>query len=149
MEKQKVQEEELAKELARLKWMQTREEKLRQHIRENSVELRELEAKLRAGYMNRERSAQLAEKQALIQAQRQEEAEYTSRMKREHEQSIVAEQEKEKLRWEESIQYQQELEKQLDEQEQKKQRAYEEFLKEKLMIDEIVRKIYEEDKRYN
>jgi hypothetical protein len=50
--------------------MQTREEKLRQHIRENSVELRELEAKLRAGYMNRERSAQLAEKQALIQAQR-------------------------------------------------------------------------------
>jgi hypothetical protein len=70
MEKQKVQEEELAKELARLKWMQTREEKLRQHIRENSVELRELEAKLRAGYMNRERSAQLAEKQALIQAQR-------------------------------------------------------------------------------
>lgn len=33
------------------------------------------------------------------------------------------------------------------EQEQKKQQAYEEFLKEKLMIDEIVRKIYEEDQR--
>ena len=29
----------------------------------------------------------------------------------------------------------------------KKQREYEEFLKEKLMIDEIVRKIYEEDQR--
>lgn len=41
--------------------------------------------------------------------------------------------------------YQQELEKQLEEQERKKQDAYEEFLKEKLMIDEIVRKIYEED----
>ena len=32
-------------------------------------------------------------------------------------------------------------------QEQKRQEAYEEFLKEKLMIDEIVRKIYEEDER--
>ena len=69
-------------------------------------------------------------------------------MKKEHEQATVAEQERDKQRWEESIQYQQELEKQLDEQDQKKQQAYEEFLKEKLMIDEIVRKIYEEDKRY-
>ena len=36
----------------------------------------------------------------------------------------------------------------VQEQELKKQQAYEEFLKEKLMIDEIVRKIYEEDRRY-
>ena len=33
------------------------------------------------------------------------------------------------------------------EKELKRQQAYEEFLKEKLMIDEIVRKIYEEDQR--
>ena len=33
-------------------------------------------------------------------------------------------------------------------QEKKRREAYEEFLKEKLMIDEIVRKIYEEDQRY-
>ena len=32
-------------------------------------------------------------------------------------------------------------------QEIKRQAEYEEFLKEKLMIDEIVRKIYEEDQR--
>ena len=32
-------------------------------------------------------------------------------------------------------------------QEQKRQDMYEEFLKEKLMIDEIVRRIYEEDQR--
>ena len=31
----------------------------------HSVELRELEAKLKAGYMNRERAAQLAEKRVL------------------------------------------------------------------------------------
>ena len=34
------------------------------------MELRELEAKLRAGYMNRERSTQMAEKQAIIEAQK-------------------------------------------------------------------------------
>ena len=53
----------------------------------------------------------------------------------------------EKRRWEESVEYQQQLERQLQEQEQIKQKQYEEFLKEKLMIDEIVRKIYEEDQR--
>ena len=47
----------------------------------------------------------------------------------------------------ESVRYQQELEKQLEEQERKKQEDYEEFLKEKLMIDEVVRKIQEEDER--
>jgi len=45
------------------------------------------------------------------------------------------------------VRYQQQLERQLEEQELNKQKAYEEFLKEKLMIDEIVRKIYEEDLR--
>ena len=43
--------------------------------------------------------------------------------------------------------YQKQLEFQLSEQEEKKRAAYEDFLKEKLMIDEIVRKIYDEDLR--
>ena len=57
------------------------------------------------------------------------------------------EEERERKRWEESVQYKQKLEKQLCEQERMKQAQYEEFLKEKLMIDEIVRKIHEEDQR--
>ena len=77
--------------MERLKWEQQRDERLRQQIKENrfvyihihthtaggcalvlvtcaihySLELRELEARLKAGYMNRERAAQLAEKQVL------------------------------------------------------------------------------------
>lgn len=66
-------------------------------------------------------------------------------MKEEHERVIKEESSAELKRNKEKIMYQQELEKQLEEQERKKQDAYEEFLKEKLMIDEIVRKIYEED----
>ena len=73
----------------------------------------------------------------------------TARMKEEYDRATAAELEQDRKKWEESVQYHRELEKQLDEQEQKKQKAYEEFLKEKLMIDEIVRKIYEEDKRYS
>lgn len=66
-------------------------------------------------------------------------------MKEEYERVAKEESSAELRRNKEKIMYQQELEKQLEEQERKRQDAYEEFLKEKLMIDEIVRKIYEED----
>lgn len=69
-------------------------------------------------------------------------------MEEEYHRALEVEKEKEIQRWEESVHYQEQLEKQLTEKERRKQEAYEEFLKEKLMIDEIVRKIYEEDQRY-
>ena len=69
-------------------------------------------------------------------------------MQEENQRAQKVEIEKMKQRWEESVQYKEELERQLGEKEHSKQKAYEEFLKEKLMIDEIVRKIYEEDQRY-
>lgn len=69
-------------------------------------------------------------------------------MKELNERAKEAEREREVERYKEMIRYQQELERQLEEQEKKRQQAYEEFLKEKLMIDEIVRKIYEEDQRW-
>lgn len=66
-------------------------------------------------------------------------------MKGEQEQAAVEQQKLEQKRHEEMVQYQRELEQQLLEREHRRQEAYEEFLKEKLMVDEIVRKIYEED----
>lgn len=69
-------------------------------------------------------------------------------MQEEFQRALEVEREKEKQRWEESVRYQEQLEGQLAEKERRKQEAYEEFLKEKLMIDEIVRKIYEEDQRW-
>lgn len=63
-EQQMEQEERITNRLQQLKLETQRQEKVRQQIRENSLELRELEAKLRAGYMNRERAAQIAEKEA-------------------------------------------------------------------------------------
>ncbi|XP_064387489.1 meiosis-specific nuclear structural protein 1-like [Halichondria panicea] len=146
-EKQQEQEARLAKEMEKLKWEQNKDERYRQQIRENSLELRELEAKLKAGYMNKERAAQLAEKDSMKKKEKMMETEMTLVQQREYEKDKELEQQKEKEKIEQSIRYQKELESQLEEQERKRQEAYEEFLKEKLMIDEICRKIYEEDQR--
>jgi len=146
-EAQMAQEQAMARELEAIKLEKLRDEKMRQQIRDNSLELRELEAKLKAGYMNRERAAQIAEKESIKIANMERDADIALLMKSESERAEQAETAKEMDRWQESVRYQQELERQLEEKELKKQSAYEEFLKEKLMIDEIVRKIYEEDQR--
>ncbi|NXN24933.1 MNS1 protein, partial [Nycticryphes semicollaris] len=135
----------LAAELARLNHERLKDEKMRQQVRENSLELRELEKKLKSAYMNKERAAQIAEKEAIQYEKMKREAEIAQKMKEEYERAIKEESSAELRRNEEKKMYQQELEKQLVEQERKKQEAYKEFLSEKLLIDEIVRKIYEED----
>ncbi|XP_019474816.2 meiosis-specific nuclear structural protein 1 [Meleagris gallopavo] len=112
-----------------------------------SLELRELEKKLKSAYLNKERAAQVAEKEAIEFEKMKREAEIAQKMKEEYERAAKEESLAELRRNEEKITYQQELEKQLEEQERKKQGVYDEFLKEKLMIDEIVRKIYEEDQK--
>lgn len=66
-------------------------------------------------------------------------------MKSEHERAAAEEQELEQKRNEEMLRYQRELEQQLLENEEKRQEAYEEFLREKILVDEIVRRICEED----
>lgn len=66
-------------------------------------------------------------------------------MMEEHDRLLKEESAKQERRDRERLQYYLDLEKQLEDQERRKQEAYEQLLKEKLMIDEIVRKIYEED----
>ena len=71
-------------------------------------------------------------------------------MKRMKEEADRAEQEqraRDAVKGVEMQHYKQDLHRQMEEKEYTKQKAYEEFLKEKLLIDEIVRKIYEEDQK--
>lgn len=195
-ERQLEQEERMAKEMARIHDEKLRDEKMRQYIKENrlvmsrynvflylnsmfilldlsfivSAELRELELKLKSAYLNRERAAQVAEKEtmryeatvsvnsdyviylglypvtngALKSFQRQEAA-IARKIKEELERAQIENEKQEQKRYEEVVRYQQDLEQQLEEKERKRQEAYEEFIKEKLLVDEIVRKIYEED----
>ncbi|XP_078734615.1 meiosis-specific nuclear structural protein 1-like isoform X1 [Lampetra fluviatilis] len=141
------QEERIAREMEKIRLDQIRDEKMRLQIRENSLELRELEAKLKAGYTQREWAAQIAEKRTTLLDTMRHEAESARQMREEYERESQVEQKKAHLRWEQTVRYQQDLEQQLEEKERRKQEGYEEFLREKLMVDEIVRKIYEEDQR--
>ncbi|NXA08609.1 MNS1 protein, partial [Sapayoa aenigma] len=138
-------EQKLAAELARRELEKIKDEKIRQQVRANSLELRELERKLNYAYMNKERAAQIAEKKAFCDEKLKWEDEIAQEMKEECDRLMQEEISAELRRNKEKILYHQELDKQVEEQEVKKQKAYEEFLRDKLMIDEIVRKIYEED----
>ncbi|KAI7813914.1 meiosis-specific nuclear structural protein 1 [Triplophysa rosa] len=144
-ERQLEQEERMAKEMARIHDEKLRDEKMRQYIKENSSELRELELKLKSAYLNRERAAQVAEKQAMRYEATRQEAAIARKIKDELERAQIENEKQEQKRYEEVVRYQQDLEQQLEEKERKSLEAYEEFIKEKLLVDEIVRKIYEED----
>jgi len=114
---------------------------------ETSYELRELESKLRAAYVQKERTAQIAEKEAIKFDSYLEDAEIARRMRSETDKAEEDRRQREITRQQEMVRYKQDLQRQLEERELGKQKAYEEFLREKLVIDEIVRKIYEEDQR--
>jgi len=113
-----------------------------------SEEIKVLEQKLRAAYIAKERQAQMAEKKALQYDRMAEEAEMSRKIQ---EQIALAEKEralKEAVLARNKIQYNETLRAQLADKENQRKKAYEEFLHDKMMIDEIVRKIYEEDQRF-
>jgi len=141
------QEMRLANELERLKLEQLKDSKLRQQLRDSSYEIRQLEKKLREGYVNKERHAQMAEKEAHKFDSLIEDAEIMRRMKEESERAQYEQGIRDQQKAVENRRYKQDIHKQIEEKEEAKQKAYEEFLKEKLLIDEIVRKLYEEDQR--
>jgi len=76
-----------------------------------------------------------------------EDAEIMRRMKLEAERAQHEESLRQQERAVENRRYKQDIHRQIEEKEESRQKAYEEFLKEKLLIDEIVRKLYEEDQR--
>ena len=89
----------------------------------------------------------MAEKEALKFDSYLEDAEIARRMRTETDKAEADRRQQEIVRQQEMVRYKQDLQRQLEERELGKQQAYEEFLREKLAIDEIVRKIYEEDQR--
>ncbi|KAJ3412014.1 ubiquitin-conjugating enzyme E2 K [Chytridiales sp. JEL 0842] len=142
-----IEEMRLVDEIERKRNEQIREEKLRQSIRENSVELRELEKKLKNAYMNKERALQIQEKQLTAIKEKSAESDRNSDMKKEMEAQRIKELEHEQMVYQRSLAYKDALQGQLAENESRKQAEYEQFLREKAMVDDIVRKIMEEDER--
>jgi len=89
----------------------------------------------------------MAEKEAIKFDSYLEDAAIARRMRTETDKAEAERRQNEITRQQDMIRYKQDLQRQLEQRELDKQKAYEEFLREKLVIDEIVRKIYEEDQR--
>ncbi|CAG9835454.1 unnamed protein product [Diabrotica balteata] len=146
-EKKAYQENVLARELDVIKRKEFTEAKMRQLLRENSSELRELERKLKAAYINKELAAQISQKQAERINQKIRETEAHKVMR----QAWIDQKEYQKQLLQDDMvkksQYKQELQEQLIMREKMKRHLYEEYLREKKLIDDIVQRIHDEDER--
>ncbi|XP_046386712.1 meiosis-specific nuclear structural protein 1-like [Ischnura elegans] len=127
--------------------MQFVEMKLRQRLREESVELRELESKLKTAYVNKELHAQLAEKEADKLAQQYREEVALELMRKKWLEDDEAAKARKRSQVEAKEKYRTELHEQEEWAEQRRLAAYQDFLREKLIIDKIVQLIHEEDMR--
>lgn len=138
----------LDQEIAKNEMMKTRqrfhEEKMRQQVRENNQELRELESKLRMAYVQKGLSAQMKEKDALKTVEKLEKEEELrifeeQRIKHEENMRKAHELEREKKR-----KLREDLKNQIITAHQQHQILYEQFLKEKALLDEIVIRVQQE-----
>ena len=121
--------------------------KKRQQLRENSVIIRELEAKLRQAYINKELAYQKKHKETLEFQKRQEillEAKLAEEKRRQY---VQEEKESEKKDVLQKIKYKQKLDSQIEEKQESINQAYQAFLKEKKVIDDIIVKVKEEERK--
>ena len=121
--------------------------KKRQQLRENSVEIRELEAHLRQAYINKELAYQKKHKETLA-FQRQQEILLEAQLAEENRRQYVKEEEEaEKKDALEKIKYKQKLDGQVQEKQDSIHRAYQAFLQEKQVIDDIIAKVKAEERK--
>lgn len=140
----RIRNDAIAKEESYKRRVQFNEEKMRQQVRENNQDLRELETKLRIAYVSKALAAQKDEKKLLlleqkIKEKREHEVQEQSRLS--HLEQIKQEKENDKLR---KKNLREVLRDQIISSHQQNQLLYEEFLREKFYLDEIVKRIQEE-----
>ncbi|CAH8827476.1 unnamed protein product [Trichobilharzia szidati] len=138
-------DESLAKQLSKIQLERLSEQKLRQKIRNESMELRELENKLRSAYVAKQQLAQIAEKRAHAYDLMTEEALQAHQLASQLGDDLIVAEEEETRRKESQMKHRKELDAQMMEQAELRKKAYEEFLRDKQMIDEVVNRIRQED----
>lgn len=140
----RIRNEAIAKEESNNKRLQFNEQKMRQQVRENNQELRELETKLRIAYVSKALAAQKDEKKLFMLEERikeKREHEVMEQSRLSHLEQIKQEKEDDKLR---KKNLREVLRDQIISSHQRNQLLYEEFLREKFYLDEIVKRIQEE-----
>lgn len=139
------QDESMAAAIFDMKTQQTAAEINARRICEESEELKELKEKLRAAKISRARAVQLEERNLMQQQSHAEDLAMDQMMERERQQSEQRAYEEENRRLTMNHQRKAVILNQIAEKETAKKQAYEEFLREKAMVDEIVRGIEAED----
>eukprot|EP00803_Ostreobium_quekettii_P007654 evm.model.scf_612.3 EVM.evm.TU.scf_612.3 scf_612:19279-28385(-) len=139
------EEDKIAGELERRHNEKERRERAVQSVRERSEELRELAEKIRTAQVNKERHLQKMEHQIIAAKEAQYHSLFDDLMEHKRVEGVEAENEQQRLRREGNIKSRHVLKEQMQEKEEAKRAAQMEYDKEKAMIDEVVRRIEEED----
>lgn len=130
------------------KYRMYRDERMAQEIRENSQELRELETRIRAAYVTKTLKLQLAEREKERLLEKIHIENDIQRMKQKLQEDAEQDrQRKEELRLKQQ-KHRKELLEQIADKQFKRKILYEEFLKEKIIIDEIMAQIEREQIEY-
>lgn len=120
------------------------DERMAQQIRENSQELRALESRIRSAYVTKALRAQLAERERdKLEEKLRLENEIQLMKQRQHQEEEIDREQRKQLR-EKQEKLCIELQKQMVEKRRRRKILYEEFLKEKIVIDEIIAQIQRE-----
>lgn len=144
----RMQNERLAEEMDRQNRLCLRDAKLRQQIRANNQDLRDLELKLRAGYVSKGIRAQLDEHNA----EREQERQQQLREQEERQLAMNADAENQMAQKlgqkQRQAKFRQALQEQIMNKREHQQKLYREFLAEKEELDALVRRVYEEQMSY-
>ncbi|XP_023236147.1 meiosis-specific nuclear structural protein 1-like [Centruroides sculpturatus] len=142
---EKIEEERTAEEIRQKELNRLREEKLRQLLRLNSPELRELESKLRTAYVTMVRFDQFADKERTKAEEAAEKVLEGRRIEERHKKFEEEEAKKELDELTHKRNYRSELDEQLERKEQSRFESYLQILQEKALIDNIVKKVIDEE----
>ncbi|XP_039284314.1 meiosis-specific nuclear structural protein 1-like isoform X2 [Nilaparvata lugens] len=121
--------------------------KLRQQLRQSSVELRDLEAKLKVAYVNKELHAQIQERITAKAIEKEKERNIKEAMNTVMEKQKEEEHRRELEMIKRKLEYRRELQQQIEETNRVDEKAFRIFMKDKALIDAIAQQLHDEEIR--
>lgn len=138
-------EEKLARQMAQMKINQEKRKREVEKICGESDELKELQAKIKAAYLNKERSAQVTENQFREQQELEQDAHIDMAMLKMMEQQNAARRAEMQAKQDALNSNKKSIQEQMVEREQLRAEAYQEYVKEKAQVDAVIQKMIDED----
>ena len=138
-------EEKLAREMARMRIEDERRKRELNKICSESEELKELQNKIKAAYLNKERAQQMTETQFRKQVEVEEDAQIDMIMLKNKELGDNNERAANQAKLESLQANKRNIQRQIDENDRLREEAYQEYIREKGQVDAVVQRMIEED----